>query len=132
MNVHDWALVTFTLLSQMSIGAFVVLGIIHTYAIRKAGMQEADRLSDRGLLAIIPVMVLGLAASLTHLGSPLVAYNAVNNLATSWFCIRHLTMAQDFLFHRSQYHRLDCCIDRPGNGLHDVAHIYAAHCTRMG
>jgi anaerobic dimethyl sulfoxide reductase subunit C (anchor subunit) len=84
MNVHDWALVTFTLLSQMSIGAFVVLGIIHTYAIRKAGMQEADRLSDRGLLAIIPVMVLGLAASLTHLGSPLVAYNAVNNLATSW------------------------------------------------
>jgi anaerobic dimethyl sulfoxide reductase subunit C (anchor subunit) len=84
MNVHDWALVTFTLLSQMSIGAFVVLGTIHTYAIRKAGMQEADRLSDRALLAIIPVMILGLAASLTHLGSPLVAYNAVNNLATSW------------------------------------------------
>ena len=84
MNVHDWALVTFTLLSQMSIGSFVVLGIIHTYAIRKAGMQEADRLSDRALLAIIPLMVLGLGASLTHLGSPLVAYMAVNNLGSSW------------------------------------------------
>ena len=41
---------------------------------------EADRLSDRALLAIGPVLVLGLLASLFHLGNPLNAYRAVGNL----------------------------------------------------
>lgn len=84
MNLREWALVTFTILSQMSVGAFVVLGVVHFYALRKAGVEEADRLSDRALLAIGPVMVLGLLASLLHLGNPLNSYRAVSNLGTSW------------------------------------------------
>jgi DMSO reductase anchor subunit len=46
MNARDWALITFTILTQMSVGSFLVLGIVHYYANRKAGMKEADRLSD--------------------------------------------------------------------------------------
>lgn len=84
MNLREWALVTFTILSQMSVGAFLVLGVVHFYALRKAGEEEADRLSDRALLAIGPVMVLGLVASLFHLGNPLNSYRAVTNLGTSW------------------------------------------------
>jgi anaerobic dimethyl sulfoxide reductase subunit C (anchor subunit) len=84
MNVREWALVTFTLLTQMSIGAFVVLGIIHYYAIRKTNMEEADRLSDRALLAIGPVMILGLGASLGHLGNPINAFRTINNIGSSW------------------------------------------------
>ncbi len=84
MNVREWALVIFTILAQMSVGAFVVLGVVHFYALRKAGVEEADRLSDRALLAIGPVMVLGLLASLLHLGNPLNSYRAVSNLGTSW------------------------------------------------
>lgn len=84
MNVREWALISFTILAQMSVGAFVVLGIVHFFAQRKAGAEEADRLSDRALLAIGPVMVLGLLVSLLHLGNPLNAYRAVGNIGSSW------------------------------------------------
>ncbi len=84
MNTHDWALVAFTILAQMSVGSFVVLGIVHFFAARKAGSEEADRLSDRALLAIGPVLVLGLIASFFHLGDPLNAYNAISNIGSSW------------------------------------------------
>ena len=84
MNAHDWALVAFTILAQMSVGSFVVLGIVHFFVARKHGMAEADRLSDRALLAIGPIMILALIASLFHLGNPLNAYRAVTNLGSSW------------------------------------------------
>lgn len=84
MSIREWALITFTILAQMSVGAFLVLGIAHFFAARSAGMDEADRLSDRALLAIGPVLVLGLLASLFHLGNPLNAYRAVGNLQASW------------------------------------------------
>jgi anaerobic dimethyl sulfoxide reductase subunit C (anchor subunit) len=84
MDVREWALIAFTILTQMSAGAFVVLGVVHFFAARKAGEAEADRLSDRALLAIGPVIVLGLIVSLFHLGNPLNAYRAVANIGTSW------------------------------------------------
>jgi len=84
MNTQEWALIIFTILSQMAVGAFLVLGVIHTYARRKAGDEAADRLSDRALLAIGPVLILAMIASLFHLGSPLVAPRAVINLGSSW------------------------------------------------
>jgi anaerobic dimethyl sulfoxide reductase subunit C (anchor subunit) len=84
MELRQWALIFFTILAQMSVGAFWVLGILHYYAARKAGVKEADRMSDRSLLAIITVLALGMLASLLHLGSPFSAYKAVTNLSTSW------------------------------------------------
>lgn len=84
MNVHDWALVTFTILVQMSVGAMWVLGVAHFFVSRKYGAEEADQFSDRALIALIPVIALGFLASLFHLGNPLNAYRAVANLGTSW------------------------------------------------
>jgi anaerobic dimethyl sulfoxide reductase subunit C (anchor subunit) len=84
MDIREWALIVFSILIQLAVGAFVVLGVIHFFAQRAKGEDEADRLSDRALLAIGPVLGLGLIASLGHLGNPLNAYRAVANLATSW------------------------------------------------
>ncbi len=84
MNIQEWALVAFTILAQMSVGAFWVLGAVHLYSKRKAGEEEADRLSDRALIVIGPLLVLGLLASLIHLGDPLNAFKAVSNISTSW------------------------------------------------
>lgn len=84
MNTRDWVLVVFTILAQMSVGSFVVLGVVHFFAARRHGTEEADRLSDRALLAIGPLMVLGLLASLLHLGDPVIAFRAVANIASSW------------------------------------------------
>ena len=84
MDVREWALITFSILAQMSVGSFIVLGAVHYFAQRKSGEKQADELSDRALLAIFPVLGLGLLASLLHLGNPINAYKAVANLGTSW------------------------------------------------
>jgi len=84
MNMHEWALILFTILSQMSVGAFWVLGVVHFYARRKVGESAADRLSDGALLVIGPVLALAFVASIFHLGSPLNAPRAVLNLGSSW------------------------------------------------
>ena len=84
MNTREWALIAFTILSQMTVGSFIVLGVVHFYATRRKGMAEADRMSDRALVALIPVLGLAMLASLFHLGNPLNAPRAVTNFATSW------------------------------------------------
>jgi len=84
MDLREWALIAFTILMQLSVGAFVILGAVHFFAVRAQGALEADRLSDRALIAIGPVLVLGLLASLFHLGNPLNSYRAVSNLGSSW------------------------------------------------
>ena len=84
MDIRDWALISFTILAQMSVGAFLVLGVVHFLAARQAGEAEANRLSDRALLAIGPVIVLSLIVSLFHLGNPINAARAITNLSTSW------------------------------------------------
>src|SRR5512142_1103464 len=68
----------------MSVGSFLILGLIHFFVARKQGLDQADKLADRALLAIGPVLVLGMLASLLHLGNPLNAYKAVTNVGSSW------------------------------------------------
>jgi anaerobic dimethyl sulfoxide reductase subunit C (anchor subunit) len=82
--LREFALVAFTILAQMAVGAFLVLGVVNFFVTRKAGVEEADLMGDRSLIAIIVVLGLGLFASLFHLGSPLSAPRAVSNFATSW------------------------------------------------
>ena len=82
--LREFGLIAFTILAQMSVGAFLVLIVVKFFVARKAGVEEADRMGDRSLIAIIVVLGLGLLASLLHLGSPLSAPKAVTNIATSW------------------------------------------------
>lgn len=84
MDIREMALTGFTILGQMAIGAFLVAGVVNFFAARKAGVEEADRLTDLSWIAIVLVMGLALLASLPHLSSPLSAPRAVNNFATSW------------------------------------------------
>jgi len=84
MSIRDWALIVFTILAQTSVGALWVLLVTRYLAGRKYEMEEVDRLTDRALMAIGPVIVLGGVASLFHLSRPFSAYLAVVNIGTSW------------------------------------------------
>lgn len=84
MDTREWALIAFTILTQMSVGAFVVMGAVHWYVSRKAGSAEADYVSDRVLVVIGATLVLGMVASLFHLGDFLNAPRAINNFGQSW------------------------------------------------
>src|SRR5664279_5450432 len=76
-------LVVFTIIAQMSVGSFVVLGLIHLFGAR-FGRDLVDRVSDPALYAIGPILVLGLFLSMMHLGTPIRAVNALGHLGTSW------------------------------------------------
>jgi anaerobic dimethyl sulfoxide reductase subunit C (anchor subunit) len=84
MDIREWALIAFTILSQMAVGTFIILGIAYFFVRRKWGEEQADRFSDFALLAIGPVLVLGTIASLFHLGNPVNSYRAISNLGQSW------------------------------------------------
>lgn len=84
MDTNELALVIFTVVMQMTVGAFCVLGVAHFFAARRYGAAEADKLSDRALLAIGPFVVFSLLVTLFHLGSPLKAYGAIMNVGSSW------------------------------------------------
>jgi anaerobic dimethyl sulfoxide reductase subunit C len=84
MKTEDIALVIFTILVQMSVGAFLVLEVTKFIASRKYEKAEVERFVNYSLLSIIPVLVVGLIASFFHLGNPINAYRAVSNIGTSW------------------------------------------------
>lgn len=81
---NEWSLIIFNILGQMSVGAFLALGIAHFYAVRKAGLRHADLLSTRSLLALGPILVLGMLAVFGHVGNPDRMFNMLSNLETSW------------------------------------------------
>jgi anaerobic dimethyl sulfoxide reductase subunit C (anchor subunit) len=84
--LHELPLVVFTIIAQMSVGSFVVLGLIHLFGGRfaGAGRDVVDKVSDPAAYAIGPILVLGLIASMMHLGTPIRAVNALRHLDSSW------------------------------------------------
>lgn len=95
MELHEWALVIFTTIMQMAVGAFVLVGGIHLFAARRYTVETADKLSDRALIAIGPVVVLALLATFFHLGNPLNAPRAISNFGSSWLS-REIVLALVF------------------------------------
>ena len=71
--MKERALVVFTILAQAAVGT---LGALHLLA---AG---PDR--PAGLLVVAGLMLVAMAASLLHLGSPLLAWRALWNVRSSW------------------------------------------------
>jgi anaerobic dimethyl sulfoxide reductase subunit C len=84
MDMREWALLIFTILGQISTGALVVLMIVRAYAVRKAGVDQANYLTDKPLYLVVPIMLLALLASVFHLGNPINIARAVPNLGSSW------------------------------------------------
>jgi anaerobic dimethyl sulfoxide reductase subunit C (anchor subunit) len=81
--LSELPLVIFTIIAQMSVGSFVVLGLIHLL-VGRAGRDVIDKVSDPALYAIGPILALGLLASMMHLGTPIRAINALGHLQSSW------------------------------------------------
>lgn len=77
-------LILFTLLIQLSVGAFLTLGGLYFLFSRQAGAAAANALTGSGLLAVGPIVVLGMLASLFHLGTPRNAYRVLLNWRSSW------------------------------------------------
>jgi anaerobic dimethyl sulfoxide reductase subunit C (anchor subunit) len=84
MHGNEWSLIVFTLIVQVSVGLFIIREVFHRLAALKYGIKTADHMSNGSLYVIGPLLLIALSASFFHLGSPINAVNALNNLASSW------------------------------------------------
>ncbi|RSK27559.1 DMSO reductase [Bacillus sp. HMF5848] len=78
--LHEWPLITFTLLMQLAIGTFLMVMVMRTVLENKMDIT----FTSKGLLFVGPVTAIALLASLFHLGEPLGAYRSLLNISTSW------------------------------------------------
>ena len=84
MNTHELPMILFTVLSQMSVGAFVALGVVQILAMGRYPRSVIDRLADPALLAIGPTLVLGLIASMFHMNDITNTFNVIRHVGSSW------------------------------------------------
>jgi anaerobic dimethyl sulfoxide reductase subunit C len=80
MHIGDLALVIMTVLSQASVGAFILIAWL-----RLRNQDEAmEKVYATSVIVLLPVMAIALLASMLHLGRPLLAMTAMKHLSTSW------------------------------------------------
>lgn len=84
MTFAELPMVLFTVLAQMSVGAFLVLGVVQTLGSLKYKSATIDRIADPALYAIGPTLVLGLFASIFHMHDIFNVFNVVRGFQTSW------------------------------------------------
>lgn len=85
MNSAELPMILFTVIAQMSVGAFWVLGGIHLYGyIRGIRPEAVDRVTNAAMYAVGPLLVLGFFAAFFHLHDPFHALNTFRHLGSSW------------------------------------------------
>jgi anaerobic dimethyl sulfoxide reductase subunit C (anchor subunit) len=87
MNLRESALVAFTLLMQASVGivlVLAVLAVVQPAQPKGAGAWALAGRVEAPLAVAAAAAVLGLGASLLHLGQPLLAWLALANVRGSW------------------------------------------------
>lgn len=82
--MKERSLVAFTLLSQMAIGAFWVLGALRWVVTHQQGCGAAGTLTNAPQWVVSVLMLLALTTSFLHLGAPLGAWRVLANLRSSW------------------------------------------------
>jgi anaerobic dimethyl sulfoxide reductase subunit C (anchor subunit) len=91
---EEWPLMTFTLLSQLAVGTFIILMLVKASLGSQA--SQASKAINFGFTAVGPVTLLALIFSVFHLGDPLGAPRSILNLASSWLS-REILTAGGFL-----------------------------------
>lgn len=77
-------LIVMLVLTQMSVGAFVVEQLLQSEFVTLAGIATTDNLRPAQLVAALLLGFIGLFVAVFHLGRPRLAYRAFIGLATSW------------------------------------------------
>ena len=95
MELTQLPMVVFTVFAQMSVGAFLVLGVIQIFGSFRHSSATVDRLADPALYAIGPTLVLGLIASMFHMHDVGHVLNVIRHFDSSWLS-REILMGTGF------------------------------------
>ncbi|KAB0480187.1 dimethylsulfoxide reductase [Vibrio chagasii] len=81
MIFHEWSLIFFTVLAQTAVGGYLLIG---ARALALGHDEEKLNSYKVPMFILWALMGLGFMFSTTHLGSPLRAFNAFNQLCSAW------------------------------------------------
>ncbi|MBJ2147655.1 dimethyl sulfoxide reductase anchor subunit [Vibrio sp. IB15] len=81
MIFHEWSLIFFTVLAQTAVGGYLLIG---ARALALGHDEEKLNSYKVPMFILWALMGLGFMFSTTHLGSPLRAFNAFNQLGSAW------------------------------------------------
>ncbi|MEZ8095435.1 dimethyl sulfoxide reductase anchor subunit family protein [Photobacterium swingsii] len=95
MSYHELSLVLFTVLAQTAVGAYLIMTLANLMTNSRVDVKSKI---TRNMFFVWVVMGLGFVASSTHLGSPMRAMNALNQVGSSWLSNEILTGAMFFAF----------------------------------
>lgn len=84
MNLREWALPLYTILTQLAIGALFSLWIIRSVSSSKYGKEKMDQFTFVPVLIIFSTMILAIIGSHFHLSKPYLSFLAVRNFRYSW------------------------------------------------
>ena len=84
MNLHELPMIIFTVVSQMAVGMFVVLGVLDLWLTTKVDDKTADRLVAPIVYLIGPVVVLAMISSMFHMNDISNTLNVIRNWGSSW------------------------------------------------
>ncbi|WP_341827674.1 dimethyl sulfoxide reductase anchor subunit [Trueperella pyogenes] len=84
MNLHELPMILFTVIAQMCVGMFLILGLVQIWLSAHTDANTADRLTTPIVYLIGPALVFGLIASMFHMNDITHTLNVIRNIATSW------------------------------------------------
>jgi len=84
MDATNLVMVFFTVVSQMAVGAFLVLGVVQLFLSRGRSPETVERVVRPILYVIGPVLVLGLIVSMLHMHDVTNAFHVITNWQSSW------------------------------------------------
>lgn len=84
MNAAELPMILFTVLAQMSVGAFLWLGAIDLLAPLRFERKVVSRVVEPAIYAIGPTLVVGLFASIFHMNDIFNMFNVVRHWDSSW------------------------------------------------
>lgn len=84
MPDNAWSLLAFTLLAQMSVGAYWVAELLHVSYTREFGLRDSHSLRIFSRLFVFIATILAGVSAVFHLKKWSHAYHAFNNLKSSW------------------------------------------------
>jgi anaerobic dimethyl sulfoxide reductase subunit C (anchor subunit) len=97
MNIREWTLPIYTILTQLASGALFVLWVIRTLSIPQYGRQEVDRIMRIPVFIILVTILGGITGAHFHLSRPFLSFLALANFRTSWLS-RELVFNLFFIF----------------------------------
>jgi anaerobic dimethyl sulfoxide reductase subunit C (anchor subunit) len=84
MPQNAWSLIVFTLLTQMSVGVYLVTEVLNFSYTKEFGFENLHSLRFFSRLFVLTTAILASVSSIFHLKNWGHAYHAFNNLKTSW------------------------------------------------